>query len=193
MIKINRQLDLAIQDLKKTNAEVFFHCLRTKKLVLLMLERTNARGITNYNSDEIDTICKGALLHDIGKLQVDNFILTKESYLTPEEKEEIQKHVDYAFDIVKNQLEQSEFDIVTNICRFHHERIDGSGYIGKTDLPDYVNIVALCDVFDALFSDRVYRDGFSAEKSMELIRSGACGKFDPRLIELMNEISKTLE
>ena len=192
MIKMNRQLDAALKDLKNTNAEIFYHSLRTKKLVLMMIEKTNALGITNYNSDEIDIICKGALLHDIGKLQIDNFILTKDSYLTSEETEAVKKHVDYGYKLVKNHLESDELEFITNICKLHHERCDGSGYNGITDLPEYVNIVAVCDVFDALFSDRIYRDGFPADKSIDLIRNGACGGFEPKLVDIMEEISKKL-
>ncbi|MBQ8526789.1 MAG: HD domain-containing protein [Clostridia bacterium] len=190
---MSRRLDLMMQELKNTNAETFFHSLRTKKLVLEMIEKTNSHGLTDYSSEEIDCICKGALLHDIGKLQVDNFILTKETYLTPEEKEQVQEHVEYGYNIVKNELEQSELKIVTDICRYHHERCDGSGYTGMTDLPMYVNIVAICDAFDSLYSDRIYRDGFSAEKSMELIENSACGGFDEKLVKFMGEIARNLD
>ncbi len=193
MIKMSRRLDLMMQELKNTNAEIFFHSLRTKKLVLEMIEKTNSHGITDYSSEEIDIICKGALLHDIGKLQVDNFILTKETYLTAEEKAQVQEHVKYGYNLVKNELEQSELSIITDICQYHHERCDGSGYSGKKELPMYVNIVAICDVFDSLFSDRIYRDGFSAEKSMELIENGACGGFDERLVKFMAEIARNLD
>ena len=193
MIQMSRKLDQLMKELKKANAETFYHCLRTKKLVIDMIDKTNSRGLTDYDSATIDIICKGALMHDIGKLYVDNFILTKDTYLTNEEKALVQEHVTFGYNVVKNELEHSELEIVSNIIRYHHERCDGSGYVGKTDLPMYVNIVAICDVFDSLYSDRIYRDGFSAEKSMELIANGACGVFDDRLIKFMTEISGKLD
>ena len=189
MIKMSKKLDSKMKELKKSNAETFFHLLRVKKLVLDIIERTNRDGLTDYSADEVDAICKGALLHDIGKLYVNNFILTKDTYLTPEEKAAIQQHVDHGYDIVKDELEPDEKEFVTNICRYHHERIDGSGYKELTDLPLYVQIVSVCDVFDSLYSDRIYRDGFTPEKTMEMIRGGACGGFDETLIDYMQKVS----
>ena len=193
MIQMSRKLDLLMRELKEVNAETFYHCLRTKKLAIKMIEKTNACGYTDFSPAEIDIICKGALLHDIGKLNLDNYILTKDTYLTPEEKVAVQEHVTHGYNLIKNELEHSELKIISDICLYHHERKDGSGYNGKTDMPMYVNLVAICDVFDSLYSDRVYRDGFSAEKSMELISNGACGAFDEKLVKLMKEVSETLD
>ncbi len=192
MIKISNKLDSLMKELKKTNPETFYHLLRTKKLTMDMLEKTNEMKLTSYNTDECCAICKGALLHDIGKLYIDNYILTKESFLTDEEKEKIHEHALIGFKTVEKELEQEEFEIVSGICRDHHERNDGKGYQGKTDLPMYVQIVSICDSFDSLCSDRVYREKFSVEKGLKLIEEGYCGFFDKELIGVLKEISEKL-
>ena len=182
MIKMSKKLDVLMKELKKTNAETFFHSLRTKKYTCELIYVLNNTGKCSYSQSEIDTICKGAMLHDVGKLKVKNVILTKEDILTDEEKQVIHMHADFSCDIVKDELQEDEHDIICDICRYHHERIDGSGYNSMTDLPLYVQIVSICDVFDALNSDRIYRKGMSVEKAMALIKEGKCGKFDEELI-----------
>ena len=182
MIELSRKLDTLMKELKKTSSETFFHSLRTKKYTCALINLLNAEGITHYTPEEIDIICKGAMLHDIGKLNVSNYILTKIEYLTDEEKQDIYKHAQWSYELVKDELNENEFDIVCNICKFHHERIDGSGYNSMTVLPLYVQIVSICDVFDALTSDRVYRKALSYEKAFSLMKDGKCGKFDDVLV-----------
>lgn len=190
MIRLSKNLDFALNELKKASAETFYHSLRVKTLVIELLRRTNDCNITDYSQSKIDAICKGTLLHDIGKLHVDNFILTKNAGLTREEKNTIKEHVNHSFNIVKGELEEDEYDIVTGICLYHHERIDGEGYKGIIDVPFYVQAVSICDAFDSLHSDRIYRDKFSAEKAMEMIRNGECGKFDGKLVDIMQDVSQ---
>lgn len=183
MINMSRKLDMLMRELKKTSAETFFHCLRTKKYTWVLINVLNNAGVTNYTPDEINTICKGAMLHDLGKLKVRNYILTKEQYLTDEEKQDIYKHAQWSYEIVKDELEEYEHDVVCDICRYHHERIDASGYNSMSELPMYVQIVSICDVFDALSSDRVYRKALSPEKAFSLIKEGKCGKFADVLVD----------
>ena len=99
MIKLSRKLDMLMKELKKTSAETFFHCLRTKKYTCALINVLNSAGVTDYSPDEIDTICKGAMLHDLGKLKVRNYILTKDEFLTDEEKKNILKKYFNSFKI----------------------------------------------------------------------------------------------
>ena len=126
MIVMSPKLESLLKELKKTNSETFFHSLRTKKYVCEMIMYLNSIGITDYDNDMIDCICKGAMLHDVGKLNVKNVILTKDSRLSDEEKEAIQKHAYWSYELVKDELNDYEHDIIRDICRYHHERIDGS-------------------------------------------------------------------
>lgn len=193
MIKMTKKLEELMQELKKTSAETFYHCLRTKRYVNQMLMMMNDENETAFSPEEIDSICKGAMLHDLGKLNVENFVLTKDASLTSEEKADIKKHTHYGWDIIKDEMDDNERDTICNICLYHHERIDGNGYEGKTDLPLYVQIVSVCDAFDAMHSDRIYREGCSAEKTLEIIKNGGCGAFDGKLIGFMERIAEGLE
>ena len=87
MIVMQDKLQEIIDELKVTNAETFYHSIHVKSYVYKMLKCMNASGDTSYSQQEIEFICKGAILHDIGKLYVKNYILTKDSFLTDEEKE----------------------------------------------------------------------------------------------------------
>lgn len=187
MIEMSRRLGNLMEELKKTNSETFYHCLKVKKLTFELLHMTNANGITHYNKEQFNAICKGALLHDIGKLYVKNFVLTKDSYLTDAEREHIKAHTNAGYEAIKDELEGEELEIVGNICLYHHERCDGGGYHHKTadELPMYVQIVSVADVYDALHSDRVYRDGMSPEDTLKMITDGKCGAFDPALVAVL--------
>ena len=192
MIKLSRKLDMLMKELKKTSSETFFHLLRTKKHVNDFLYVLNEKGYTSFGDFEIDCICKGAMLHDVGKLNIDNYILTKDSRLDVEENAEMKTHAECSYNLVKDELNEDEFSIVSDICRYHHERIDGSGYNKLTDIPVYVQIVSLCDSFDALYNDRIYRDGLPCDKVFQLIKDGKCGGFDEKLVTLFEEFINNL-
>lgn len=187
MITMTPKLKEMLDELKLSNAETFYHSLHVKNLCCKMIRLMNEDKVTNYTPVEIDAICKGALLHDIGKLMVKNFILTKDAALTSEEKEKIRLHTKLGFEAICDELADNEYEIIKNICLYHHERIDGKGYHGKTDLPQYVELVAACDVFDALYSDRVYRDGFSYSKTFDIIESGGSGYFSDYIIRYLKK------
>ena len=188
MIIMPERLQELMDELKETNAETYYHAIHVKSYVYKMIKSTNASGLTDYNKEEIDAICKGALLHDIGKLYVRNYVLTKTSRLTAQEKEAITEHTRHGFSAVESYLNELEYHIVKNICLYHHERFDGSGYEGITDLPMYVNIVAICDVYDALTINRVYRDAIESDEAIKMIEKGECGPFAEELIEHLKSI-----
>lgn len=188
MIIMPERLQELMDELKETNAESFYHSLHVKSYVLAMMKHMSNDGIISYTQSEKEAILKGALLHDIGKLFVKNSILTKDSNLTNEEKEYMTEHTRLGFEAVKSSLSEEEYDIVKNICLYHHERIDGKGYEGMNDLPMYLQIVSACDVYDALTTHRIYREALEPMKALDLIKSGACGKFDEKIIEYLFKI-----
>ncbi|MBQ8808389.1 MAG: HD domain-containing protein [Clostridia bacterium] len=193
MIEMTQKQKKLMDELKKVNAETFYHSLHVKTLTSKLLNLTNEDGFTNYTPQEIDTICKGALLHDLGKIYIKNAVLTKDSPLTDEEKEHMTQHAQLSYDAIKAELGEDEAEIIKNICLYHHERIDGSGYMGITQLPIYLQIVSVCDVFDALHSDRIYRQGLSYNKTMQTIESGGSGKFDETIIDYLKKATKALD
>ncbi len=188
MINMDKRLEKKIKDFKEYEPETYYHCLRVKKYVYRMLSSVLVRGHISLSNAECEIVCKGAMLHDIGKRDLDNRILTSLDKLTGEEKLHVQKHTELGCKELEGMLSEDEEEIIDNICRYHHEKIDGSGYLGMTEIPEYVQIVSICDVYDALTSDRVYREGYDSETAIEMIESGECGVFEDWLIEGLHNI-----
>jgi putative nucleotidyltransferase with HDIG domain len=130
----------------------------------------------------------GGLLHDVGKLAVPNEILQKPGALTDDEFDVIKRHPDMGGDLVRELGFSAQ---VEKLVRDHHERLDGSGYpqgLGAPDLDIETRILALCDVFDALLSQRVYRDAWTLEDALELISRESGTKFDPACVNALEQV-----
>ena len=123
----------------------------------------------------------GGLLHDIGKLCVPLEILQKPGALTDEEFAEIQRHPEAGRRLLD---ELGGFSpVVRDLVSDHHERLDGTGYprgLTEEELPLETRILAVCDVYDALVSDRVYRAAWTPERAFELLRDDTGTGFDER-------------
>jgi HD-GYP domain-containing protein (c-di-GMP phosphodiesterase class II) len=189
MIIMTPKLQEMMENLKVTNAETYYHAIHVKYLTVKMIKKMNALSLTSFTPFENDCICKGALLHDLGKMGVGNVILTKDSALSEEEWENIKKHPVHGYNMIESELSEEEREIVKNICLYHHERIDGNGYTGMTDVPIYVQIVSVCDVFDALCSDRSYKKGMSFRKALELIETGKAGCFNELIVNFLKLVA----
>ena len=138
----------------------------------------------------VDIIGLYASLHDIGKIGIEDKILKKHGNLTDKEFAIMKKHVEIGYNLIKNL----EIDpIVENMIRYHHEKWDGSGYnkgLKGEEIPIEARIVALADVYDALRQKRVYKDGFSHEKAMDIIKNESGKHFDPKLVGIFIEQNK---
>lgn len=135
-----------------------------------------------------DTLVKlglGAIMHDIGKVFVDKDILNKPEKLTEEEFNEIKKHSKRGYEYVKEK-----FNLPTmSSCAIldHHEKYDGSGYPhgkNKDEISLFGKIIAVADVYDALSSERTYRQAMNPSESMEYIMSGSGTLFDPKIVDI---------
>lgn len=140
-------------------------------------------GRLEIDPGELIHIRRGALLHDIGKLGVPDQILLKPGPLTDEEREAMERHPTYARDLLSSIpfLEKA-----IDIPYAHHERWDGTGYPGGlagTEIPLAARIFAVADVYDALRSDRPYREAWSADEAREYVRERAGTHFDPMVVE----------
>jgi len=133
------------------------------------------------SDDYIEDIRSAALLHDLGKLEVSRRILYKAARLTPEEKHEMERHVNKEiFDPIQGPLGR-----IIPLILGHHDRFDGTGYrptVGE-DIPLGARILALADVYDALTSDRPYRKAMSPFEVKEIIIKGAEKDFDPQVVK----------
>lgn len=136
------------------------------------------------NGEELVHVRRGALLHDIGKLGVPDAILLKPGSLDEEEWQVMRKHPELAYRL----LSPIEFlRPALDIPHFHHEKWDGSGYpqgLRREEIPLPARIFAVVDVWDALLSDRPYRDAWPEEKVIGHIESEADSHFDPDVVEL---------
>jgi len=137
-----------------------------------------------YNSDEAYDIALAAMLHDIGKLGVDERILSKPARLTEEEFREVKKHVVVGKSLLSNSGNEV-MKLAAVIAEQHHERWDGTGYLGlKGEQIDKVSrMMSVADVFDALTSRRSYKEPWTAEAAYDEIVRGRGTKFDPVVVD----------
>jgi HD-GYP domain-containing protein (c-di-GMP phosphodiesterase class II) len=131
----------------------------------------------------------GGLLHDIGKLSVPDEILQKPGPLDPEEYEVVCTHASLGAQLV---VELGGFrDEVRKMVLGHHERLDGSGYPHGRRGPEIdleTRILACCDVYDALRSTRVYRDAWSEEQALDLLRTEAGRTLDADCVAALERV-----
>lgn len=168
----------------------------TGLLLHRLLERTDRCPI---GPEDIETVCIASSLHDIGKLLIPEGILTKPTALTPGEFDIVKQYTRLGAKIISDlPIYQNETIIkyALEICRWHHERWNGEGYpdgLKGEDIPIAAQVVSLADAYDALTSKRCYKEALSHEKSLEMIRGGECGNFNPLLLECLNDIADTLK
>ena len=192
LITLTEHENSLLNDLKKISPETYEHSLRVSKLAGEMIRIMNSSKASGFSSRETDIICKGALFHDIGKLYIKNDILTKKAALSKEEMGYMVSHTERGYEAIRQDLTKDEHDVIKNICLYHHERIDGNGYEGKTELPLYVQIVSVCDVFDAIHSDRSYHRGLPASECMAIIKNGDSGAFSDMIIDYLEQTVKEM-
>ena len=146
----------------------------------------------------IDSLFKSAPLHDIGKVGIPDRILLKPGKFTPEEFEIMKSHCSLGRDAIQHAEDQLglkvEFlQLAKEIAYSHQEKWDGSGYpegIGGDDIPIAARLMAVADVYDALISRRVYKDGMPHEKAVEIIVEGRGSHFDPDIADAFFVLSE---
>jgi putative nucleotidyltransferase with HDIG domain len=177
-------LALEIRDLETAN-----HTERVAELSEAVARRLG------LPESELLAIRWGAYLHDIGKFGLPDAILRKPSKLTPEEMEVARRHPMLGYELIRDLpfLPRSARQIV----RSHHERWDGKGYpdgLHAEEIPLSARIFAVCDVFDALRSKRVYKEAFDLERSLEeLQREVRGGHLEGRLVRALEEVVRRQE
>ena len=142
------------------------------------------------NEKEIQEIYLFALLHDIGKIGIPDWIINKQDKLTDEEYAEIKKHPQIGYEILKSI---SILPNLKNGVRWHHERIDGKGYpdgLSEEAIPEYAKIITIADAYDAMTSHRSYRDSLPQDVVYSEIKNHIGSQFDEKIAEKMLEIIK---
>lgn len=128
----------------------------------------------------------GAILHDIGKSEIDDEVLQKPDFLDENETKQIQMHVEVSVNLVKHSGLKDR--IVLNAIKDHHERLDGSGYprgIEGFRISSFAKIIAICDMFDALITIKPYRGAYSTYNALSLMRKESSNKLDMDYIKLL--------
>ncbi|MFA6355945.1 MAG: diguanylate cyclase [Candidatus Omnitrophota bacterium] len=139
---------------------------------------------------ELEIAEQAAVLHDLGKVGINESILRKKAKLTKNELEKVKRHPSIAADILRNVHYLR--DIVPAIL-YHHERWDGKGYpkgLKGEEIPVVARIIALADVFQALLSNRPYRKAYSKDNAIKLIEKASGTQFDPKVVRVFSSVVK---
>ena len=168
----------------------------TETLLHRLMELTSRYDLTPEQQDDIPL---ASALHDIGKIGIDEAILNKPGRLTAEEFAVIKTHSMLGAEMLQKTesfADQPLLQTAYEIARWHHERWDGKGYpdgLKGDDIPISAQLVSMADVYDALTSERCYKKAFPHETAVQMITNGACGAFNPLLIQCLLDVQGELK
>ncbi|MDE7242559.1 MAG: response regulator [Oscillospiraceae bacterium] len=188
IIQLNRGMIEALATaIEFRNEESGGHVQRISKITTIILENTPfGEGLS---AEEIDNISLASIMHDVGKITIPDAVLTKPGRFTPEEYEIMKTHTSKGVMILESipQLRNSGiYDYACDIALHHHERWDGKGYpegLKGDEISPWAQVVALADVYDALSCKRIYKKSYARQTVLDMICTGQCGVFNPRLLE----------
>jgi len=155
------------------------HSRRVAKYAKMIASRMS------FSPDEIEEIYYAGLIHDVGKLGIDNQIINKNGKLDDKEFAEIKRHPTLGYEILKDISVKGKF---ADGAKCHHERIDGRGYpdgLKADQISVLARIIAVADAYDAMTSKRSYRDVMPQERVREQIEQGIGTQFDPQIARIM--------
>ncbi|RCW56214.1 MULTISPECIES: HD-GYP domain-containing protein [Halanaerobium] len=175
---LNEDVLLNLVSLKSTSNYTYEHSVNVSVICIALGK------MLGYSKSELFKLGMGGMLHDVGKTLIPEEILNKPDKLTDHEYEVIQNHPELGF----NYLQQIEsISPLSRIVVYsHHERVDGSGYprgLKGDEIHEFARVAAIADVFDALTSDRVYRDRWPTYKAAEYIMNHTEQLFDYQLVK----------
>lgn len=179
--KLIRNLDDNSSKCYHKDIYTYQHNLRVKEYCMLIGEKINLTG------EELEELSIAAEFHDIGKIDVDDSVLFKESPLTIDECNAIKKHTLYGYELLNKVVDEK---IALGI-KHHHERLDGSGYpegLKGDEINFYARIIAVADSFDAMTTDRPYHKGIKFSEAMEELKLNKGISYEEDLINVLEEI-----
>ena len=145
--------------------------------------------LAGLSTDECELLRMAAPMHDVGKIGIPDAVLNKPGKLTPDEYKLMQTHAQLGYNIL-SQSKRPILKAAAIVALEHHEKWDGSGYprgLAGEDIHIFGRVVAIIDVFDALASNRCYREAMPMAKALQIITDGYGKHFDPRLLDLFLE------
>ena len=175
----NNNILAIIRELEEKDDYTFNHSLNVSMLTTMLGKWLG------YSQKKIKQLTIAGLFHDIGKLKIDENIINKPGKLTDIEFEEIKKHTIYGYNILKETVGISKN--VSLAVLQHHEREDGSGYplgLKKNEIHEYAKIIAICDTYDAMTSNRVYKPKKSPFFAAEILRDEGFNILNPKMTKI---------
>lgn len=164
------------------------HVKRVKLFTKIILDYVRscypAYGLTKR---QIELMSQAAALHDVGKVAIPDDILKAPRKLTPSEYDQMKRHTTLGCDILEKFriMDDETFEYCYNICRWHHEKVDGKGYpdgLKGDEIPIYCQAASIADCFDALVSARVYKNAVDCVEAYNMIVRGECGAFSEEIL-----------
>lgn len=178
------------------NGESGHHICYVKVLTeLIARELTRQTGRYGLDEEKIGQIALASCLHDIGKSLIPQAILEKRGVLTPVEYDIVKKHTTLGSELIDRfgaSLDPQIRAYARDVCLFHHERFDGTGYphgLKGSDIPIWAQIVSIADAYEAITSERSYKKALSRDVALEMISNGMCGVFDPLLVQCLIRVA----
>ena len=197
LARVNTHLSLVQADeLKRTRLQVVQRLGRASEYkdnetgmhVLRMSHYSKVLALAyGFSEQQAETLLHAAPMHDIGKIGIPDHIMLKPGKLTDEEFEVMKTHPQIGAEIL-GEADSDLLRIAKSVALTHHEKWNGKGYpngLKGEEIPIEGRIVAIADVFDALTSKRPYKEAWSVEKTMDLMKREAGEHFEPKLVELL--------
>ena len=195
-----RMVDALSAIIEHRSAESGQHILRIRHFTQILLEEV-MRSCPEYGLTEntIEIISSASALHDVGKISIPDAVLNKPGRLEADEWEIMKTHALMGCQILENLqnvTDETYLRYAHNICHYHHERWDGTGYpegLAGDEIPICAQVVGLADAYDALTTKRVYKDAVSFQSTVNMILQGECGAFSGKLLECFRHVSQKFE
>lgn len=198
-VRLGQAID--VQDVKKSVSECVSSIIRNPDAMMWMSKIRKKDEYTSEHSlnvgllaitfgrhlgiseDDLNKLGFAGMLHDVGKMRTPNAVLNKEGTLTSEEYRQMQDHTQHGRDILMSH--QNIYHGTVDVAYGHHEALDGSGYprkIKASGISEFTRIVTLCDIYDAITSDRIYQKGRSSLEALKILYQNKGTKFDEELV-----------
>jgi len=174
------------------------HIERTQRYLRVLLDASIKHGAykEEISSWNIGLVLQSAQLHDVGKIVVSDTILQKPGKLTEKEFAKVKEHAEFGVKVIekikKSTTEHAFLEYASILAATHHEKWDGSGYplgLQGEDIPLLGRLMAIADVYDALVSERPYKEAFTHREAVRIILAGRGTQFDPVLVDLFLSVS----
>jgi HD-GYP domain-containing protein (c-di-GMP phosphodiesterase class II) len=176
----NPDVQISLSDIGASDEYIFTHSVSTTVYSLIIANKLG------YSRSMLEKLGAGALLHDMGKILLDNKIVNKAGRLNEEEFEHVKQHTVLGYEALKKCVNLTELSRIISL--YHHERMDGKGYptgVPAAELHEFTRIVAIADVYDALVSDRCYRKKWSSNQAVNYLVEHAETQFDLQLVSVL--------